>query len=423
MAAPNPGSMGKSRNPTPGPEHALLAHVERLDRHREGRIAVHVHLSRLQAQNRRDHHIRIAQSTFEEKVQALQGHLFFLRNGDIVYIAHANALNQLDEAVLKLRYLFSEDPLTQYSDERDHTGFCAWYRLDRDYPRFLGAVRHLHEMSELARADDGHQALSGPAPVREDTRQPLVPAQLGRLEDLLSKADLSNVMRNQPVCAIVAGAPIQPVFHEIYVSIPDLEQQAVPGVALASNRWLFQYLTQTLDRRVLAHLTRDVSGMERAFSLNLNVASVLSPDFQKFDHALSSGLRGRLVIELQIHDVFADFGAFHFARDYVRDRGYRLCIDGVTHLTLPFVNREKLGVDLVKLLWSPDLAEAAEGRLGLAAELKELVSAAGQARMILCRCDNAQAVDFGRLLGIHMFQGRQIDRALASQRGADLPRR
>jgi hypothetical protein len=58
--------------------YLLLDYVQRLERHREDRRAVHIHLSQLKAQNRREHHLRIAENTFD-------GQVFGMQNGDIVY--------------------------------------------------------------------------------------------------------------------------------------------------------------------------------------------------------------------------------------------------------------------------------------------------------------------------------------------------
>lgn len=39
--------------------YLLLDYTQRLDRHRDGRRAVHIHLSRLKPQNRREQHIGV----------------------------------------------------------------------------------------------------------------------------------------------------------------------------------------------------------------------------------------------------------------------------------------------------------------------------------------------------------------------------
>jgi hypothetical protein len=156
----------------------------------------------------------------------------------------------------------------------------------------------------------------------------------------------------------------------------------------------------------------DDRAIARSFSLNLNVATMLSQAFLDFDASLRPGARGTIVLEVQLIDAFADLAAFYFARDFAKERGYRVCLDGSTHLTLPYLERERLGVDLVKLSWRPDIADLHQsGRLG---ELRDAVAALGRTRSILCHCDTAQAIEVGQACGINLFQGRHVDRLLAA---------
>ncbi len=69
-----------------------------------------------------------------------------------------------------------------------------------------------------------------------------------------------------------------------FISIADLRETLLPKVNLASSPWLFQQLTETLDRRVLSllnkHDDRTVAG---DVSINLNVQTLLAPEFLVFD--------------------------------------------------------------------------------------------------------------------------------------------
>lgn len=395
----------------PSAEYALYDYAERLDKHRRGRVAIHIHLSKLQPHNRREHHIRIATNTFESLVRFFDGQLFVLKNNDIIFVARDVPVEKIDDAVLRLRYLFSEDPLAQYADqEGGDVGFCTWYLLERDYPRFLALARHYYERSMIVHAEKRLQEAATGVPQAE--RKPATPAQIGKLEEALAHTDLANMIRNQPVCAYATGIPPKAIFHELYVSIAELEEALMPGVSLTTNRWLFQYLTLTLDKRMLSHLEREGQSLERAFSINLNTSTVLSPEFHKFDQNISSNLRGRLVIELQKMDVFADMGAYLFARDYLHDRGYRVCLDGLTHLTLPYMDRDRLGLDMMKMYWSPELISLQNS--DTFTHLKENVGAGGPTRIILTRCDNEEAIQLGQTMGINMFQGRAMDTILAN---------
>ncbi len=386
-------------------ESILLDYVERLGRFREGRQAVHVHLSRLRPHNRRGHHMRIAGAAFDRLVKSFEGGLFRMANGDLVFLARGAGVSDIDEAILRLWFLFSDDPLV--SEEVDgEDRFCTWYDLERDYPRLLVLARRL--------AQGRREAAPAPAVVGAPKSRPLELRHLAEVERVAAAADLANLLRRQPVCFIEPGPAPRALFHEIYVSIADLRDAVLPGVDLASDRWLFQHLTQTLDQRVLALLMRDGIGVAGGFSLNLNLATVLAPEFMQFDAAMRGRADGSITVELQQLDMFADLSSYRFARDFLKDRGYRLCLDGADPLILSMFDHARLGLDLVKLRWQKGMSEDLAGeRLD---ELKDIVAAIGRDRVILCRCDGETAEHFGQSLGIAMFQGRHVDALLQGVR-------
>jgi EAL domain-containing protein (putative c-di-GMP-specific phosphodiesterase class I) len=387
----------------PSQETLLRDYTQRLGRHRQGRRAVHIHLSRLRPYNRRDHHLRIAANTFESLVTIYEGQIFPLANADIVFVCKGASVADLDAAIVKVRYLFSEDPVTQDDRTGQPDRFCTWYDLATDYDAFLATAESLYAEHEKRRT-----APAAPVAPAGPPRKSLDPAELGKIVASLARADLSNVMRRQPVCALLPGQPPQIVFHELYVSIAGLQQVIAPGIDLASNRWLFQYLTETLDKRMLALVSKGLeASLSSRFSLNLNVATLLSPEFLAFDASLKAAARGTLVVELQAVDIFADMNAYIFARDFLRERGYRLCLDGLSHLSIGLVDRAKLALDLVKIVWSSDMLDDPSGQRH--DELKRVVATIGESRVILTRCDSAEAVQRGESFGICMFQGRHLD--------------
>lgn len=383
------------------PETVFLDTVERLERHAQGRKAVHLHLSGLQSHHRRPHHLRIAAYTFETQVRALEGQIFVLPNEDIVFIARGVALDALVAAAHTVRGLFAEDPLAHVTAP-DRRGFCTGFDLDVDYPKFLlhcrtlaGAIRQ----RTLASADK-------PEP------QPLTLDELAKIDEAIRNADLTNFVRRQSVCAILPGTPATPVFREQFVSIADLARSVAPRIDLASSRWLFQHLTEILDLRMLAFQSRDSAAETAArVSLNLNVRTLLSPEFLAFDGTVRTGTRGTIVLELQLLDVFADAARFFFARDFVRERGYKICIDGIAPPVAGMIDRDLLGADFVKLFWSREMLGRPTGKRFDA--LRALVRAGGPDRAILCRCESPESLTLGQQLGFTLFQGRHVDSLLA----------
>lgn len=396
--------------PIASQEYALLDHAVRLERNLAGRLALHIHLSGLNGQDQREEQLETAAQHFEEMVSGIDGQLYRTFTDDIVFVGDGGRSDDLDGAVDRLRQMFSDDPLAQRPNDGEEDGFCTRYALDRDYPQFVALTRRLFDLSEARRQESNgaEDTTVGPAVL---VQRDLTPAQLGKLEEALENADLSAIMRQQPICAVTPDDPPEIVFYEMYVSIDDLGRTLLPGVSIASDPWLFQHLTRTLDSRVLRQVVHDHAKTTMAFSLNLNVATVLSAEFRRFEQTIGQGVRGRLIIELQQIDIFADMPAYLFAREYLRELGFKVCIDGLNHLTLPFVDRGKLGIDLLKMHWTDDLLggmnpEAITG-------LESAVRAAGVGRIIMCRCESANAVQMGHNMGISLFQGRYIDSLLA----------
>jgi hypothetical protein len=141
------------------------------------------------------------------------------------------------------------------------------------------------------------------------------------------------------------------------------------------------------------------------------VATLLSKEFGSFDNALSAHRVGALIVELQAIDVFQDLRAFHLARKVVQDKGYRVCLDGVGYRDLELIDCDRLGVDLVKMLWDADLLTEVDSMLE---RLRLLIARIGPSRLVLCRVDARVGIDLGHALGIAMFQGRCVEELLTN---------
>lgn len=395
----------------PAGENLLLDYLHKLERHRRGRRAVLIRVSALQALNRRENHIHFAVNTFDHLVKQLKGQIFALSNSDLMFIFKDIALQEVEGLIVKVRFMFGDDPALADEGVGDRPPFVDWFTLDRDYEALLHLTQRMVSDEEQRRAQEfTRRPAIGQR--RTSVGEPLSAPMLAKLEDALASADLANMLRRQAVCAIIGNAPPEPVFHELFISIADLRETLLPDVNLASSPWLFQQLTETLDRRVLSLLNKhDDRTLAGDISINLNIQTLLSSEFLVFDDNIKSSMRGTIVLELQKVDIFADLGAFLFARDFAHDRGYRICIDGVSIDSLPFVDRARLGIDLVKIYWDPAMAD---GTLPNGAPIEDYIRRCGPSRSILCRCDTQDAVEFGQSVGITLFQGRHVEASLTT---------
>jgi EAL domain-containing protein (putative c-di-GMP-specific phosphodiesterase class I) len=294
--------------------------------------------------------------------------------------------------------------------------FATWYDLagKDDLANFKSVAEQL-----LAEANDRKKKAATAAGAGSETAKgtPLTPRNLGDINRKIQAVRIADFIRQQTAIQISTGGKGQILFRENFVAMTELKDKVAPGVNLFSSTWLFQYLTETLDKRVLVVIAqRDFTASNIAISLNLNVGTVLSRDFQQF-HQVAGAHSKKIVVEMQVVDIFADMNTFAFARDSLQQRGYRVLVDGLNPLSLQFFDPSELKSDFVKIAWGPEFSgETPESRVQ---EMRQVVAQTGKDAVILARVDSEQAIKWGLSLGITRFQGRFIDRlvqAMAAQK-------
>lgn len=387
-----------------GEEAMLVERLRKIADDPKDHFAAHLHLSRLRAGNRQPRFLDIAKRSFEQLVVNTQSTLYPLANSDLVLICNKVPVEQTDEPIEKVRGLFREDPLMQAAGGGMEDRFVSWYDLASkdDYDRFYATSEQLlaAAVATARRAETVQSAAAKGAPVTA--------ANLGEIERKLKAIRISDLIREQPAVQIGAGGKAALLFRENFIAMNELRDRIAPGVNLFSSPWLFQYLTEVIDRKVLALVAqRELSTQPAAVSVNLNVATVLGRDFQEFHQAVGANA-AKFVIEMQIIDIFADMNAFAFARDGLQKRGYRVLVDGINPLALYFFDPSLLKADFIKIAWGPEFASDTQDSRIVAA--RETVARTGKDQVILARVDTEQAIRWGLNLGVTRFQGHFIDR-------------
>ncbi|MCC9622573.1 EAL domain-containing protein [Thalassospira sp. MA62] len=396
-------------------EYLLLDYVQRLETRKYGHRAVHIHLSRMKPFHRRDYHIRVATNTFESYVKLYVGRIFVLSNSDLIFVWKDKSIADVEPAVDTLRYLFRDDPLSQ--DNSEETGFCTWYNLNTEFQEFLLLCQHLDERAKKLQQATNMRSVQ--QRIKDNTLQPIDADNLAQLEETIHTADLSEHIRQQPICVFAHGGSkeLHPVFDEFFVSIADLRNALMPNIDLASNRWLFQHMTEVLDKRMLNYLCkRTFKTHATSFSINLNLGTLTSREFEKFDEVVRRTWGGNVIIELNQVDLFSNLETYLQVRDDFHERGYRILIDNLTVEALSFVDRKRLKADFIKVAWREEMTDNVIRKKY--SEMDNLVKNSGRERVILCRCDSPTAIKFGQSLGITLFQGRYIDNLMARQQRA-----
>lgn len=362
--------------------------------------------------------------TFETVVKKCGGEIFGLPNEDIIIFYHRKCQDEVYACLVKVRFMFHDDPVIRNAESLEQVGFVRIYDLSKDVESFKFAIKDSMKVenhsliggnSERAKVDPRvrpEPSLSAFNSTAVKLRKQLTPDMLAKVQKILAVADFSSLMRRQAVCAVIGKSPPQRVFEEVYVSIPDLRETLLPDVDLTADPWLFLSLSETLDKRVLETVSRhDDGSLSGNFSLNINVSTILSDEFLEFDDNISASMRPTIILELQLVDIFSDIKAFILAKAFAQARGYKICIDGITVDKLKYLNRTNLNCDLMKIIWHPTFMDVIHEDK----HFMDYINKAERAKMILCRIDDPQAVEVGNSLGINLYQGRYVQRMLNSQ--------
>src|SRR3954453_3889088 len=116
-------------------------------------------------------------------------------------------------------------------------------------------------------------------------------------------------------------------YFEIYISVKTLEDRLSPEFDLTANRWLFNYFTSSLDHAVLKTLNHGIDFIRgHKIGLNLNLSTIMSSAFVKFDERLTIELRGNVILEINKVDLVENIDTYHEVVEFAKTRGYSICM-------------------------------------------------------------------------------------------------
>ncbi len=390
-----------------GNQELVLDYIRRLETERGGRRAVYVSLSSLPPSYRRPHHIHAATASLESLVKRSQGQLFVLENADLIFVYETEAQPQVKTEIRTLQKLLGVT--LALKRDRGAGGIENWLDLETSYEEFLVLVRGAAGTGELPLYTEREPAAENQdsSPLEGNGGVAATRETVSRLAQALRNADLSNLLRRQVVYALGLQMYPRPLFREFYYSIPDLSEAVLSRGSLMSNKRLFRHTTHALDKAMLSSLMEtENKHPDRGISINLNLSTILSDNFSRFDKSMDDASRNAVIIEIQCADIVSEVGAYMNARAFLQERGYGICIDGVTSRALEMVEHACPGVDFIKIHWDPELVGLAEkARAGILLKPRS----SGEPRLVITRVGTPDAVAFGQSLGIELFQGRYID--------------
>ncbi|MDD4556390.1 MAG: hypothetical protein PHE89_03570 [Alphaproteobacteria bacterium] len=360
---------------------------------------------------------QVVADNFEKIIRKDEGAIFLLNNNNSIVIYNKKSANEIKAALIKIKYMFNDD-LVVYDEQNGLSGsFVSFFNLAQGMAELKSLIRTNLEISFKENSATS-RVLSNVGMEKyidfsKNKLKEITPPLLGKMQKVLANTDFSNLIRRQSVCIMIGDSLPKILFDEVYISIKDLTDTLVPGVDLTSNTWLFQNLTESLDRRMLYMIRKhDDVYLISNFSININVSTILSDDFLMFDEHFSPTAKSTITFEFNILDILSDVKTFILAQTFLQYQGYKTCIDGITLDKLKYVNYKEMDCDLMKFVWHPDFMEV----IRKDKYFNEHVDEVERSKIIISRIDDPAAIEGGKSLGINLFQGRYIQKILSGRR-------
>lgn len=361
----------------------------------QGMRVIHLHLSLLKDRDPAGQNlVRSILQEMQSKASFLQA--FNISNGDVIVLYKGLKLSGITDVCQKIETIFlSKTAMIGANPYKEN----SLYSIMELALNFINVIRFIED---LVRSEAGETSA--------ETKPPITLEELGKLERSMAMFDLSPFLFNQAIADISGHAENEIDYFELYISIKLLQERLCPDYDITANRWLFNYFTANLDQSVIRALNHGLSFMRgRRIGININLSTVISTGFVKFDERLPMDFRGQVVLEVTKSDLIENLPLFNEVVDFARDRRYQVAVDGLNPFWVTNFDLEYLSADYAKIFWSPDMLE-------MDPEFEKYfiqrIGEQDRCKFILARCDSVSSLIYAKKAGIKLVQGRAVDNIL-----------
>jgi hypothetical protein len=424
----------------------LYDDLRRMQRHTKGRHAVLLRYSVLNRLFQQPYQRRLIATAFNIFVHSGDIHLYWRSNFDLYVVQVGKNSVNFEALITKAQRAVEDDDFVKSlkGDIKDKALY-RWYDLEEDMPAFLSEIHEICDKSKepknmfaplnKAFSNDaravkdmkiGRESSPVPFSAQQD-RKPqaalkyisistnsvkkyMGPIQLDQLERNLENIDILGMIKDQNICVILPNVAPQIIFTEKYISVEKLSRKLLPDYNLAGDTWLFQRLTETFDRKLLTSGFEKYIGQDQVVSINCNVSSVMSRNFDHFITKYKMNHSTPLILEFRLFDILAHIGKYFEMREKLKKLGCRVCIEFMDIKAIGVIDRNITNVDFIKIPWNKQDKQIMSSALG--AEIKMNIDAQDKMRIIMIHCDSLEAIRFGQSLGIKIFQGFYVDKLI-----------
>ncbi len=248
-------------------EYPFLNMLNGLSGSTKGVVVLYLKLSALSPVNKMPQKIKaFSEQIRDDALKTGQIAAFILSNQDAAFVMKNQPADKAEDIIRRVRLTFQGDRAL-YDSKID---LAHIYRLESDF----AAIKAVAEQREAEHKRSEKSA----APAKT---VPLAPEHLDAILRNIQGFNILRLIRRQEAIQLSASG-FSGLFLEYFTSTDDLKKAIAPDVNVLSNRWLFQYLSETLDKRMLGISGELFAHTPKKLSLNLNISTLFTPMFEDF---------------------------------------------------------------------------------------------------------------------------------------------
>ena len=367
-------------------EKYFVETMMRVLRNKAGYKVLYINISKLKPKNRHPRFVRVVSRMFDNLVAIADGTMFVFANGDMALLGKKVTQDLVGDVIKKLRSGLINDPIWT-ADKANN--FVKIYEPD-EFETLLGEVNNLMINSEDNMPEDKIEVDAG---------------QIEAIKNHLDSISMVDLIKHQNVLKLAKDKNFEVVLDEFFVAVKDLSSQFDKSVDLTANKWLFLYLTQTLDKKTMSSFAySEIKNKTDKISINLNLSTVFKQDFEEFTKRIQENGQ-KVVVEVQATDILNNLTTYFDAKELLHRMNGEILLDAVSIEMLQALNIMALQPDYIKIFWHPLMEEYA----GVSDKIKENIVNFGTEKFILAKVQDETSLRWGLDNAIRMFQGPYID--------------
>ena len=369
-------------------EKYFMETLERISKNRSEYKVLYINMSKLKPKNRHPKFVKIITRLFDDLVSIADSTMFVLGNGDFAILGKNITEKTVKDAIDKLRRGLITDPIWTVRSSSEFTKVYYPEEFEDLYQKIEMMVNGESDLDEII------------------YRNPVDAGQMDAIKDHLDFVNIVDIVKHQSVIRLENASCFRVMFDEFFVAVKDLNQNFDKNIDLFANKWLFMYLTQSLDKKTISAMSvSEVRNQPKKISLNLNLATVKTQEFSVFEQYIRSQNQ-TIIVEVQPIDMLNNMKDYFNIKEMLHRLGHEVLLDATSLEMLNALNVSLLGFDYIKLFWHDFMDEYNNH----SDEIKKVFQEIGYNKIILAKCMDEKAVHWGIKNGIRAFQGPYIDK-------------